>query len=193
MSINNNDEMQFVVLNYSLTMLLTDNVSLHFHPGYNAMQLTGGKLMKLDEIRRQLFDQAEEPPDWIFCGDIIHAIENDLFFDAIIIQQFFNVDYRHVACHNIEAMEAWRVVRLIAGFKAERIVCSVNRYENVIFINNVASNNTMHDIGGNDIPLTGKKERRAGNVFSSGIYLLIADQKSFFIQRPHFVPRLSRK
>src|SRR6185369_8619244 len=54
-------------------------IILHFYPGNNPLELACRKLVELDEVRRQLLDCAEYPPDRVHGGDILDAVENDFF------------------------------------------------------------------------------------------------------------------
>ena len=143
------------------------------------MELAGGELVELDEIGRLFPDRAEDPPDGIFRNDVLHAVENDLCLDPVMVQKRLHVDKGHVAGPYFEVIQARSYILAVIYLHPVGVIRPDNGGEDVLLVYDIAAQDAVDDIGRDNVQTAREEESRSRDGPSFTVHLFIADQEGF--------------
>ncbi len=115
---------------------------------------------------------------------ILDAVEDDLFADAVFLQQGFDIQQFHVPGLDLERIQAGAAVAVQAGHDAERLIGPNDGDEDVALVDDVAADHAMHDVRWHHRPLLGEEKTGAGDVLPLGVNLFVGQEKGFHVQGP---------
>ena len=115
--------------------------------------------------------------------NVLDAVEDDLLPDFVLLQEFFDIDHLHVTRPYFKGVQAGPDPLRQFVLDSERLVGADNGNQDIAFVDDVAPDHAVDQVGRDDGGFLDEVQCRSRNVFLLGVDLFVGKEECFQIER----------